>query len=74
MRKIIGCWLFIGMLTACQAPSVKETCRTLSVDLTQETASFTDIFSHMELIPLETNDSCLLININKLVPKYMTKI
>lgn len=67
MRKFIGCWFFIGMLTACQAPSVKETCRTLSVDLTQEPASFTDIFSHMELIPLETNDSCLLININKLV-------
>ena len=67
MKKKQFCWLIIGLLVSCQVPKVKEECLSLTVNLTDKTATFSDVFSRIDVIPLETNDSCLLIGIDKLM-------
>ena len=37
------------------------------MDLSSQSAVFSDLFSRIDLIPLETNDTCLLIGIDKLM-------
>ena len=39
---------------------------TLKVNLKGDTVKFGDLFSKMEIIPLETLDSCLIMNIEKI--------
>lgn len=47
---------------------------TLEVDITTpKEVTFDELFSKAELIPLETNDSCFIINIEKVIP-YENKI
>lgn len=67
MKKIIFCGLIIALLAACQAPDDGEHCPSLTVDLSSQSAVFSDLFSRIDLIPLETNDTCLLIGIDKLM-------
>lgn len=40
---------------------------TLKVDLTEQNVSLNELFSHIEVIPLETLDSCLIVEIEKVM-------
>lgn len=40
---------------------------TLQVDLREQSVSWAELFSHAEIIPLETQDSCLIMDIEKLI-------
>lgn len=69
MKKVLlSCLLYILLLiTACSHTSPIVGYPSLFVNLEQQTVSFKDLFSTIRLIPLETNDSCLLIGIDKLI-------
>ena len=67
MKKILSYGLIIVLLISCQAHNAKEECPSLTVDLTDKPAAFSDVFSKIDFIPLETTDSCLLIGIDKLM-------
>lgn len=69
MKKVLlSCFLYILLLiTACSHTSPIVGYPSLFVNLEQQTVSFKDLFSTIRLIPLETNDSCLLIGIDKLI-------
>ena len=53
------CILSFVQCTGKKAGNVEVT--TLSVDLTSSEIPFGELFSEMELVPLETTDSCLLM-------------
>lgn len=61
--------LIIGMILfySCSEPDEKKDYPVLKVSLESTAVSLDSVFSHLELIPLETNDSCLLIGIDKLI-------
>lgn len=67
MNKVI--LLIIGMILfySCSEPDEKKDYPVLKVSLESTAVSLDSVFSHLELIPLETNDSCLLIGIDKLI-------
>ncbi|EEF78281.1 hypothetical protein BACCOPRO_03808, partial [Phocaeicola coprophilus DSM 18228 = JCM 13818] len=50
------------LLFACTSRDKNEI-PTLSVDLHSSDVSFEDLFSKIEIIPLETSDSCLLVDV-----------
>ena len=54
-------------LCACGQTSSTTSCRILKVDLDQEAPAMDELFSHTEVVPLTTNDSCLLMSIAKIV-------
>lgn len=54
------------LLFAC-TPTDENEIPTLSVDLHSPAVSLEDLFSKVEIIPLETSDSCLLVSIDKIV-------
>ena len=54
------------LLFACTSRDKNEI-PTLSVDLHSSDVSFEDLFSKIEIIPLETSDSCLLVDVEKIV-------
>lgn len=64
MKKVLG--IFIMLLFACTSRDKNEI-PTLSVDLHSSDVSFEDLFSKIEIIPLETSDSCLLVDVEKIV-------
>ena len=64
MKKVLG--LFLMLLFACTSRHENEI-QTLSVDLHSSAVSFEDLFSKIEIIPLETSDSCLLVDVEKIV-------
>lgn len=67
MEKILFYGLIIALLVSCRAHNVEEECLSLTVDLTDKPAAFADVFSKIDIIPLETTDSSLLIGIDKLM-------
>ena len=66
IRKTFLFGLLAGMLWAC-TPEVQNDIQLLSVDLNPSEVPFGELFSKMELIPLETTDSCLLMRVDKIV-------
>lgn len=64
MKKVLG--IFIMLLFACTSRDKNEI-PTLSVDLHSSDVSFEDLFSKIEIMPLETSDSCLLVDVEKIV-------
>lgn len=54
MKKVLG--IFIMLLFACTSRDKNEI-PTLSVDLHSSDVSFEDLFSKIEIIPLETSDT-----------------
>lgn len=66
--------LFLAWLLLCiscsLSPNGKSPESTLKVDLNtqREQVKWEDLFSKIEVIPLETNDSGLIINIDKVIP------
>ena len=67
MNKYTFYGLIILLLVSCQAHNTQEECLSLTVDLTAPSAVFSDMFSKVDLIPLETSDSCLIMGIDKLM-------
>ncbi|MDY3268740.1 MAG: 6-bladed beta-propeller [Phocaeicola sp.] len=65
MKKLLG--IFIMMLLFACTPTDENKIPTLSVDLHSPAVSLEDLFSKVEIIPLETSDSCLLVSIDKIV-------
>ena len=65
MKKVLGIFIMMFMF-ACTSKDEKEML-TLSVDLHSPGISFEDLFSKIEILPLETSDSCLLVDIEKIV-------
>lgn len=65
MKKLLG--IFIMMLLFACTPTDENEIPTLSVDLHSPAVSLEDLFSKVEIIPLETSDSCLLVSIDKIV-------
>ena len=59
------CILSFVQCTGKKAGNVEVTA--LSVDLTPSEIPFGELFSEMELVPLETTDSCLLMGVDKVV-------
>lgn len=59
------CILSFVQCTGKKAGNVEDTA--LSVDLTPSEIPFGELFSEMELVPLETTDSCLLMGVDKVV-------
>lgn len=65
--KIYFTLFLLIALWACKSES-KQTNGTASIDLSElSTPSFYDYFSRMDVIPLETNDSSLVNNVDKIV-------
>lgn len=59
MKKL---FIILGLLLSfCSCHEVEDDCLTLKASLEEQEVSATDVFSAFEVIPLETNDSCLLI-------------
>lgn len=65
MKKLLE--IFIMMLLFACTPTDENEIPTLSVDLHSPAVSLEDLFSKVEIIPLETSDSCLLVSIDKIV-------
>lgn len=67
MNKVI--LLIIGMILfySCSEPDEKKDYPVLKVSLESTAVSLDSVFCHLELIPLETNDSCLLIYPDKIL-------
>lgn len=66
--KLYHLFLVIILCSSCsnkQKHDSKST--TLEVDLTEQNVSLNELFSHIEVIPLETQDSCLIIEIEKVM-------
>lgn len=57
MKKILIA--FLSFLCSCS--EVSDNCFVLKASLEQQNISILDLFDKLEVIPLETNDSCLLI-------------
>lgn len=64
-------FFFIVVLTLCASCNTKQEDDlngiTLKVDLKEQDISMNKLFSRMEVIPLETKDSCLIIDIEKII-------
>lgn len=60
MKNIVIISLLLLSLSACSS-NKKEECPVLKVSLEKENVSIMDLFDRLEVIALETNDSCLLI-------------
>lgn len=57
----------IACVSSCNIKPIDNfKCITLKVNLKGDTVKFGDLFSKMEIIPLETLDSCLIMNIEKI--------
>lgn len=67
---------FILVIIVCYSCNTKQKHdfkgMTLKVNLTEQNISLKDLFSHIEVIPLETKDSCLIIDIEKIIPYQNT--
>lgn len=68
MKNYIACFLVIILCFSCN-PKQKDDFKgiTLKVDLTEQNVSMNELFSRIEVIPLETKDSCLIIDIEKII-------
>ena len=67
--------LFCGFLFySCQPSTDTSDCLVLKVDLRESTPSIKELFSRIEVVPLEDhNDSCLVMRLTKVLP-YKDKI
>ncbi|OUP07411.1 hypothetical protein B5F34_11615 [Mediterranea sp. An20] len=67
--------LFCGFLFySCQPSTDTSDCPVLKVDLRESTPSIKELFSRIEVVPLEDhNDSCLVMRLTKVLP-YKDKI
>lgn len=59
MKKI--CIVFFSLLLFCSCSEINDNSFALRASLEQQEVSISDLFGDLEVIPLETNDSCLLI-------------
>lgn len=60
--------LVITLFSSCSTKQKHDShSTTLKVDLTEQNVSLNELFSHIEVIPLETQDSCLIIEIEKVM-------
>ncbi|MDD3968184.1 MULTISPECIES: 6-bladed beta-propeller [unclassified Proteiniphilum] len=60
--------IYILLSSGCNNKTEKKGRTTISVDIEKEqTVFFNDLFSHIELIPLETNEKSLIRDIRKLI-------
>ncbi len=66
------CFLFVLSIVLCASCSKKQmgdpSETVLKVDLEEFALAFGDLFARSELIPLETQDSCLIVDIEKVIP------
>ncbi|NDV46526.1 6-bladed beta-propeller [Paludibacter sp. 221] len=70
MKKYIFLLIVVMVFVNCQEKQ-KPSSSNISVDIEQrDKVSVFDIFNKIEIIPLETNDSSLIIEIDKLIPYY----
>lgn len=67
MTNILTFLFLISFFVSCSVKHTNDSRgETLNVDLNaQHSIKFDDLFSKVEIIPLETHDSCLIINIGK---------
>ena len=61
MKKIISIGLCLLLFCSCVDKKPSDGCPVLRVSLERQEVSMKDLFSRLEVIPLETNDSCLLV-------------
>ena len=61
MIIIIFSILVVLLLVGCEDKNNKEYCKTLFVDLDSIEADVNDVFSKIEIIPLETTDSSFVV-------------
>lgn len=66
-RVIVGVAV-VFLLHSCSSPQDLSSCKILEVDLEFTTPSVDDLFSRIEAVPLETNDSCLLMRLTQVLP------
>lgn len=66
-RVIVGVAV-VFLLHSCSSPQDLSSCKILEVDLEFTTPSVDDLFSLIEAVPLETNDSCLLMRLTQVLP------
>ena len=56
------------LLFSCKGKQSASSVKSLQVDLDSKSAvGWKDLFSRLEVTPLETNDSCLLMSVGKIV-------
>lgn len=61
MKKIISIGFCLLLFCSCLDKKTYDDCPVLCVSLEQQEVSMKDLFGRLEVIPLETNDSCLLV-------------
>ena len=69
MKKVLYVALILAVFSSCKRSSVKDIGKAQKIDcceITNETFKLSDVASSFSIIPLETNDSCLIGEINKL--------
>lgn len=60
--------LVITLFSSCSTKQKHDShSTTLKVDLTEQNVSLNELFSHIEVIPLETQDNCLIVEIEKVM-------
>jgi len=57
-----------AMLYACGKSKPETSARVLSVDLEQEVPAMGELFSRVEVVPLDNSDSCLLMQLTRVYP------
>lgn len=62
MKKIISIGFCLLLFCSCVDKKTYDDCPVLRVSLEQQEVSMKDLFGRLEVIPLETNDSCLLVS------------
>ncbi|MCD8094258.1 MAG: 6-bladed beta-propeller [Bacteroides sp.] len=69
MNKILSLIFFSSLLYSCSVKQHADTETRLEVELDNSISpSFKEMFSSIEIIPLETRDNCLLMNVEKVIP------
>lgn len=61
MKKIISIVFCLLLFCSCADRQQSDSCPVLRVSLEQQEVSMKDLFGRLEVIPLETSDSCLLV-------------
>lgn len=61
MKNVTIILLALFVLAGCNPKQTDLECLTLSVDLHQSTLQFEDVFSHAEVIPLETTENSFIV-------------
>lgn len=70
MKNISLLFVFVAVLSAIGGCKEGQECGglRLQVNLAEQSVSWNELFSHLEVIPLETQDSCLIMDIEKIIP------